>query len=180
VKLNEFVFLRRWTEEASALAGHGKTFAADQIDALRAVQPELAQRIPEAVLRVTKLFDAPPVGRTGVIADRLDDPLTGLPAPQGWVPVIAEFVLRRDFPFQAAALAAVSETRQGAGPQTLIFQALVRHTNAAPAHHDQIWESDTAQPAPPDFQIRLRFRLFRTGVREKDEVGTDVRTGQLD
>lgn len=136
VKLNQFRLLRRRTEEAGAFAGDREALGADQVEARRAVQSELAQRIPEAVFRVAELFDAPPIGRPGVIADRFDHPSAGPPAPQGWLPVIAELVLRCDFPLQAAALAAVSKARQGACPPALIFQALVRNANPAPAHHD--------------------------------------------
>ncbi len=180
VKLNELRLLHRRTKETRALTGDREAFGVDQVNARRAVQSELAQWIPETVLGVAKLFHAPAVRRPGVVADRLENPLTGLPAPDGRHPVVAEFVLRRDFPFQAATLAAVSQARQSASRQALVLEALIRHTNPAPAHHNQVGKSYVPQPSATDFQIGVGLRLFRARVREENEVGTNAGSRHLD
>jgi hypothetical protein len=52
--------------------------------------------------------------------------------------------------------------------------------NPTPADHDQVRESDAPQPLAPELEVGVGFRLFRAGVCEQNQVGTDARAGQLD
>ena len=76
VKLNQLRLFRGRAKEAGALAGDREALRPDQVDAGRPVQPELPQRIPEAILWVAEFFDTPAVGWARVVADGLNYTLT--------------------------------------------------------------------------------------------------------
>src|SRR3990172_12202183 len=106
------MLLRRRTEPARALDGHGQAGRLDLRDAPLARPAPGAERVGVRVVRVVGDLRAAAVGRAGVVADHLLDLLAARPGATRRLPPLRPGVLWIALPLERAGLVPERQARE--------------------------------------------------------------------